>query len=568
MSLLSRSPKPSTRPPELRLPRSMWWWALPAALLVGAAVWGVSAWLLQDVGGLDIDKQVSTRIEAVRTALAAGAGVGAAVTLLLAVRRQQHQELAAAHTTHDAAERRVTELYGKAAEQLGSDQAPVRLAGLYALRRLGEHTPALQQTIVDVICAYLRMPYTPPLAPDAAEKPAVPRAALGGVTAPTGRDPHEERQVRLTAQRILAAHLHYQDTPARRWWRPLRADPNDRHWPDIRLNLTGATLLDFDLRICRVRTADFGDATFTGDARFDGATFTGDARFDGATFSGDARFDGATFSGDARFVKATCSGRARLDGATFTGDARFGEATFSGDARFDGATFSGDAGFDKATFSGDARFGGATFSGDAGFGEVTFSGTAGFGEATFSGTAWFVEVTFSGDAGFVKATFSGRARFGEATFSGDARFDGVTFSGRARFGEATFSGDARFDGATFTGDARFDKATFSDAAAFDKATFSDAAAFDKATFSGRARFGEATFSGAARFVEATGLERAELGHVRVAPAAAGVVRVWPPCWREEPGVDGWQTLRLVEPEPDSGEEGGAAEPGAAGEAGG
>ncbi|MEV4078519.1 hypothetical protein AB0J73_52785, partial [Nonomuraea fuscirosea] len=193
----------------------MWWWALPAALLVGAAVWGVSAWLLQDLHTVPAPQQVSARIEAVRTALAAGAGVGAAVTLLLAVRRQRHQELATAHTTHDAAERRVTELYTKAAEQLGNAQAPVRLAGLYALERLAQDTPALRQTIVDVICSYLRMPYTLP--PDKADPagPAVPRAAVAGVATPaTGRDPQEERQVRLTAQRILTAHLRYDNSPA------------------------------------------------------------------------------------------------------------------------------------------------------------------------------------------------------------------------------------------------------------------------------------------------------------------------------------------------------------------
>jgi hypothetical protein len=36
------------------------------------------------------------------------------------------------HTTRDATERRITELYTKAADLLDSGQAPVRLAGLYA----------------------------------------------------------------------------------------------------------------------------------------------------------------------------------------------------------------------------------------------------------------------------------------------------------------------------------------------------------------------------------------------------------------------------------------------------
>ncbi|MFF0869994.1 hypothetical protein ACFYUV_50150 [Nonomuraea sp. NPDC003560] len=99
------------------------------------------------------------------------------------MRRQRHQELAAAHTTHDAAERRVTELYTKAAEQLGNAQAPVRLAGLYALERLAQDTPALRQTIVDVICSYLRMSYTPPRE-DRGKKirAAQPRARLTAAT--------------------------------------------------------------------------------------------------------------------------------------------------------------------------------------------------------------------------------------------------------------------------------------------------------------------------------------------------------------------------------------------------
>jgi hypothetical protein len=56
----------------------------------------------------------------------------------------------------------VTELYTKAADQLGSDKAPVRLAGLYALERLAQDNPSQRQTIVNVICAYLQMPYTTP----------------------------------------------------------------------------------------------------------------------------------------------------------------------------------------------------------------------------------------------------------------------------------------------------------------------------------------------------------------------------------------------------------------------
>jgi len=61
----------------------------------------------------------------------------------------------------DAIEWRITDLYGKAVDQLGSDKAPVQLGGLYALERLAQDNPSHRKTVVDVICAYLRMPYAP-----------------------------------------------------------------------------------------------------------------------------------------------------------------------------------------------------------------------------------------------------------------------------------------------------------------------------------------------------------------------------------------------------------------------
>ena len=107
---------------------------------VGAVVitaFVVTMWLLAIAGhakpGTD---QANARLDAVRTGLAAGAGAGAAVGLMLAFRRQHHQEIATDLTDRDATERRITEPCTRAVEQLGSDKAPVWLGGLYALGRL------------------------------------------------------------------------------------------------------------------------------------------------------------------------------------------------------------------------------------------------------------------------------------------------------------------------------------------------------------------------------------------------------------------------------------------------
>ncbi|MER6574710.1 pentapeptide repeat-containing protein [Nonomuraea sp. NPDC001023] len=106
----------------------------------------------------------------------------------------------------------------------------------------------------------------------------------------------------------------------------------------MRLDLTGAVLIHFDLSTCRLDNAVFDEATFTGAALFGKATFTGNALFGEATFTCTAWFYKASFSSDARF-----------DGTTFTGDALFGEATFSGDTLFDGASGPEMAFFDRRT---------------------------------------------------------------------------------------------------------------------------------------------------------------------------------------------------------------------------
>src|ERR1700722_15145163 len=54
------------------------------------------------------------------------------------------------------------ERFATAADQLGSDKpAAVRLAGVYAMAGLADDWEDNRQTCVDVLCAYLRMPYEP-----------------------------------------------------------------------------------------------------------------------------------------------------------------------------------------------------------------------------------------------------------------------------------------------------------------------------------------------------------------------------------------------------------------------
>ncbi|HET9254885.1 MAG TPA: pentapeptide repeat-containing protein, partial [Pseudonocardiaceae bacterium] len=327
--------------------------------------------------------EVRLKLDLIRTAGGVMVVTGGALTLLLAARRQQsaeltleHQREVAAATERDADEQRITELYTHAVNQLGAEKAPVRLGGLHALERLAQNNPIQRQTIVDVICAYLRMPFTPPDGQAPGED-----ASRGAHHRYEQR--RQELQVRLTAQRILTAHL-----------KPAVAAA---FWADIDLNLTEAHLYQLDLTHCRVRTAKFDGAQFSGNAEFGGATFAGDAVFNGAKFTAHAMFGETTFAGDAWFFRAEFAGDVWQIGTTF-----------------DGATFVGIVVFGNAEFDNSAWFGGATFAGDAAFGGVTFAGDA-----------WFVKAEFARDADFDSATFVGDAAFDSATFAADPRFDGA-----------------------------------------------------------------------------------------------------------------------------------------------
>ncbi|MEV7097998.1 hypothetical protein AB0M80_34635 [Amycolatopsis sp. NPDC051045] len=121
------------------LAMSWWSWsARPSSHSRG--VWGATSWLLgeaataKDVG--------AARVDVIKTRLAIGAGTTGIFALLPAVRRQRHNEV-------DATEKNVTELYTKAADQLGSDKAPVRLSGLYALERLAYGTGPVGELLGD-----------------------------------------------------------------------------------------------------------------------------------------------------------------------------------------------------------------------------------------------------------------------------------------------------------------------------------------------------------------------------------------------------------------------------------
>ncbi|MFG2097272.1 pentapeptide repeat-containing protein [Streptomyces sp. NPDC048612] len=324
------------------------------AVLVAATAF-YTGWDLLGARGLKPEHRIDakTLFELVKLSFGVVAGAGALVALVVAYRRQRVDEDGALRE----ATRLHTERFTTAVSQLGDDSAAVRLGGVHALAGLADDapTPDLRQTCIDVLCAYVRLPYTAE-----ADLPASDVGARHTYLA--------VREVRNTIIRLVRDHL--------------RLPPEHPHaWQGHDLDFTGVT---FD-------GADFSGATFAGGkVNFSGATFaSGEVNFEEAAFSsGTVTFDRATFAGAiVSFDRATFSSAVNFDSARFSsGWVSFGRAAFfDGLVEFVEAAFSsGTVTFDRATFSSAVNFDrGVTYSGAVNFDRSTFSGgTVDFTNAT------------------------------------------------------------------------------------------------------------------------------------------------------------------------------------------
>ncbi|WP_460303219.1 pentapeptide repeat-containing protein [Actinocorallia aurea] len=270
----------------------------------------------------------------------------------------------------------VTGRFTAAVEQLGSNKAPVELGGVHALAGIADDEPSMRQTCIDVLCAYLRLPYEP----DPGDDPAHASARM---------DYRAFREVRHTIIRLIGNHLR------------LPAD-HPRSWQGH----------DFD----------FTDVVFDG-GDLHGARFSsGTINFIGAKFSsGLVSFAEVEFCGaSVNFARAEISGRS----------INFSHAKISGGTvNFSNAKISYDfVSFWRATVSGGwinfwrMRFSGGTVS----FHEASFSG----GRVVFAGPGLPSEALKFTEASFLGGTVDlTRARF----FDGDEPPAGIEADAEGRW---------------------------------------------------------------------------------------------------------------------------------------
>ena len=286
-------------------------------------------------------------LDVIKTTITVAGFVGAVLVGVYGYRKQRLVEGDARRADAE----QLAQRYTTAADQLGHEKAAVRLAGVYAMARLADDWDEQRQVCLDVLCAYLRMPYEPDTASE--------------------KHREGEREVRYTIIRIIRDHL--QDPSAPTTWCGL------------------------DL--------DFTNATFDG-GRFDGAKFTGGrVFFDSAEFTGGrVSFYDVEFSGGRVFFGYTkfAGGDVTFYDAEFTGGrVFFDSAEFAGgEVSFYGAEFAGgEVSFDDAEFTG----------GRVSFYDVEFTdGRVSFRDAKFtSGEVSFYDAKFTdGEVSFDDAEYT------------------------------------------------------------------------------------------------------------------------------------------------------------------
>ncbi|MEU3550662.1 pentapeptide repeat-containing protein [Streptomyces longwoodensis] len=340
------------------------------AVLVAAAVF-YTGWDLLGARGIKPEPRIDSKtlFDLVKLSFGVIAGSGALVALVVAYRRQQIDEDGALRE----ATRLHTERFATAVGQIGHDSAAVRLGGVHALAGLADDAPTrdLRQTCIDVLCAYLRLPYTA-------------ETDLPAGDAEARRNYLAMREVQHTVIRLIRDRL--------------RQPFDHKHsWQGHDFDFTGAA---FD-------GGNFVGAVFSG----------GSVSFASARLSGRVSFNGARFSGgNVDFSSAQIDGTVSFDNAKFS----------SSSVSFDRTEFlqGCDVWLAPAQYSGGSLiFTGTRFSG----------GTVTFRSSRFDGSSLhFVGVEFSGGTlDFLNAEFSsGSVIFDRTEFSSDAvSFSGANFAG-------------------------------------------------------------------------------------------------------------------------------------------
>ncbi|XVS64237.1 pentapeptide repeat-containing protein [Actinosynnema sp. CA-299493] len=262
-------------------------WLLVASVLAAVVVAVVTTAVL-----VLVDPR-QPKAEAIKTGGLAGGAVVALYALWLNDRRRRTEE-----ARHELESEKVAdERFARAVELLGNEADQVRVGAMHVLAGLAHTTPRYKQTVLSVLCAYLRRPFEHAAIK---EKPEDPDQAFFGEERAVEPAEDHEMTVRMTAQRLVTDML------------PWGEDPDDTPY---QLDLTGAKLVHFRLEGRRFGRIVARRAQFYGITRFGKAVLTKPALFSGAAFHGRVDFRDGRFDGGISFQDTAFHGAVDVTGA-------------------------------------------------------------------------------------------------------------------------------------------------------------------------------------------------------------------------------------------------------------
>ncbi|WP_414943389.1 hypothetical protein [Amycolatopsis sp. cmx-11-32] len=269
-----------------RLLRSPLLWTLLSSV---AVLVGVTAWLLTD--------RATSRGDALKTGALAGGAIAALYGLWLNDRRRRTEE-----GRHEIERSRVSdERFAKSIELLGNEADQVRVGAMHSLAGLARARPEYRQTVLDVLCAYLRRPFDHPKFKSDTKWVTENRA-----------EAERERLVRRAAERLIRDVLPHAGTTG----------------PTFGLNLSDARIDKLELTARRVGWfgADRSEvlhhlvlenAELAGKFSLNHATIRGQLRLTGATFKRRVQMDGLTVETPVDFSTTAFAEAPLLEGAKF-----------------------------------------------------------------------------------------------------------------------------------------------------------------------------------------------------------------------------------------------------------
>ena len=364
-----------------------------------------------------------------------------------------------AHGWGSAHDRRRTH-YLKALELLGNALAITRLGGVRVLVQLADEwladasIPApvgreQAQTIVDMLCAYVRLPF--PLARNCPQVPASTpeRSSDTGMARQHRIDEAEylaEVQVR---SRILAEIRGRVRQPQPLEDAAAGGEATPGPWSGFDFDFSGTEFFD---------TVDFSGCCWDGRLTFAGSTFYGAASFSNSVYRGQA---GVSFE-ECTYRAGTCPEATAPVGADFSGSyyggfVSFAGSTYEADACFSGSVYCAGADAQDCTYMADSMFSGCTH-----YGPVTRTGIYN-GRVKAAGSTFYSSVSFGGEVAGC-ADFSGCAYYGPAYFRG-------TFRAEADFGGSIYCEGGHWDSCEFQGQALLGRSLFLGPASFAEAQF-------------------------------------------------------------------------------------------------